>query len=375
MTRINEVDILFVIDDSGSMSGVQTNLRAGFNGFLNGISNLNWRIAFTTTSNSQPGARAERTPPLSRRGCERSVWKLCSRGPDGLFAKIQKTNFFGRIGSETEADLYFLDSSLSSNQNTLNTYLQNTIRSIEARGNWPEKGFYALYKAVNRYKTCQDNSSLLACRRNLENKPNKEFFREEAALVVILFSDTDEWIIKSGVHRDSDYPQTPKRLIDYVKQVFGITKKFKVHTVLAATDRYVGNTVKFNGKSCADASAVTGTSQFLRLAQLTQGKVMDITRSPYTSCLQNLGESIEVLTRNSIVLGCLPVDKDGDGTKDEPEIRYSSRLRSSPRQKLDPSTFSPYLTNPTRSGNTLTFPNSLPTGTFELTYYCSPSET
>ncbi len=45
----SEVDILFVVDNSGSMSEEQQGIGNKISGFLSRINNLDWQIAVTTT--------------------------------------------------------------------------------------------------------------------------------------------------------------------------------------------------------------------------------------------------------------------------------------------------------------------------------------
>ena len=48
-SKNSKVDILFVIDNSGSMQEEQAKIAQIFSGFIAQVSHMNWRIAITTT--------------------------------------------------------------------------------------------------------------------------------------------------------------------------------------------------------------------------------------------------------------------------------------------------------------------------------------
>ncbi len=62
----SKIDILFVIDNSGSMAAEQAKLAQVFSGFISKISNLDWRVGVTTTDNSSAnGAKGSLLPYTS----------------------------------------------------------------------------------------------------------------------------------------------------------------------------------------------------------------------------------------------------------------------------------------------------------------------
>jgi len=60
---VTAVDVLFVIDNSGSMAGHQSRLVAAMPAFLDGLSGLDLRIAVTTTDAANPRCAAAQTTP------------------------------------------------------------------------------------------------------------------------------------------------------------------------------------------------------------------------------------------------------------------------------------------------------------------------
>lgn len=60
---VTAVDVLFVIDNSGSMAGHQSRLVASLPAFLDGLSGLDLRIAVTTTDSGNPRCSPAQTTP------------------------------------------------------------------------------------------------------------------------------------------------------------------------------------------------------------------------------------------------------------------------------------------------------------------------
>lgn len=95
-----KVDILFVVDNSGSMREEQAKIAEAFSGFIAQIAHMDWRIAITTTDNSKAG--------------ECNKGNLCSMLPSQYY--VDKTTPFvndifiqkiqqGTSGSATEVGL------------------------------------------------------------------------------------------------------------------------------------------------------------------------------------------------------------------------------------------------------------------------------
>jgi len=57
------IDVLFIVDDSGSVSDVQANIASRFNSFLNQLGQLDYRIGITTTDISSSVSDTRNNPP------------------------------------------------------------------------------------------------------------------------------------------------------------------------------------------------------------------------------------------------------------------------------------------------------------------------
>lgn len=164
-------DILFVVDNSGSMEYEQRSMDQRINHFMTMISDLDYQIAVTTTD-----------PRNSVYG-------------DGNFVN------FNEIGLKI---LTPNDMSLENAQ----AVLGKTLKRTEA-GASDEQGIFVTYRAIERSKTA--------------GSPQQKFFRPQASLVVILISDEDE----SGCGSKND----PAGLVNFVKATWP-GKSFSFHSII-----------------------------------------------------------------------------------------------------------------------------------------------
>ena len=334
------VDILFVVDDSSSMRGEQNKLKNGFDGFISHISDLNWRIAFTTTD-----------PVSPRSGIH--------RGPDGLFVQIQSSRSVIPI-----PDTYYMISS-NSNSNTQGNF-RNTISSIGISGQWPETGIRNTYRAIQRYYECKTNTvsanlSGYGCNNILRSKPNKDFFRERSTLAVILISDTNENEDYSSPHARHSLETFPyMELNEYVKSVFGASKKFIFNSIVHKGERPPQDCISER----VGRWEVVGCDP-MRLSLLTDGDIIDITSSSYTAKLRKLSQSISERTSQTITLECLPLES-------RPlSIDYTFPSESHTKSDCIPMTEGRISSSSFRQENkNLHFNSELCPGSYEVTYTC-----
>lgn len=271
----NSVDILFVINDTGHME--EESIQERFPGFIESISSFDWRIAFTTTSD--PIEYQGRTESTHRKYCRPGPY--CSRAPNGLFAAIQ--NMEGIENPAAENSTYFLSS--DANQDKLDSVesqqkaLENTIKSIHsAYGNFApdSKILHAIYNSVRRHQICKETPSSTGCSKNLEDKPNKDFFRSNTLLVLILISNTNE-----GPNSYNGYIQSPEALMNYIKSVLGLEKKIFIYSILKK---------KLNAwisGECGPVKSEWSSNFYLSLSYLFNGFMIDMDIESYTECLSN----------------------------------------------------------------------------------------
>ena len=168
-----KVDILFVVDNSGSMQYEQKSMASRVKNFLDVVQGLDWQAAVTTTD-----------PSHSTYGDGRLV---AMKGLSGTY--ILNSN---------------MDPALSK------SVLSNTLQRSET-GSGSEQGIYATYRALERGVTSAG--------------VNRSFVREGAQLAVVVISDEDE--SANGVKND------PTNLISYIQNSFGGQKGFSFHSIIA----------------------------------------------------------------------------------------------------------------------------------------------
>jgi hypothetical protein len=246
-----KVDILFVVDNSGSMANIQKNISDRIKGFMDQISDLDYQIAVTTTD-----------PRANSRDADN---KAVPWG-DGQFRPFSKGNeeWFVMRPGDFETPEQAQES------------LGNSIR-MGIRGSGDERGVHVTYRAIERRQT---------------NPENDEFFRPGAALSVILISDEDEC---SNAECLATKPTSrPEELLSLVDQELGKDKVFSFNSILLPEQRCPG----------AHKEARVGTV-YLQLSELTGGVVGDICEDDYTNQLSIIGLASKSLV-NSVRLGCVP---------------------------------------------------------------------
>lgn len=185
VNEYNKVDILFVIDNSGSMAYEQQSMASRVRNFLDVVKGLDWQIAVTTTDPSNQ-----------------------TYGDGRLVAMKGLTS------------TYVLKSSMD--ENTSRTVLSNTLQRTET-GSGTEQGIYAAYRAVERSVAAAANS-------------NMKFVRDDSQLAVVLISDEDE--SANGAKND------PANFLNYIRTQFNGQKALSFHSVIARP----GDTACLNGE-------------------------------------------------------------------------------------------------------------------------------
>ena len=281
-----KVDILFVVDDSVSMKPYQTRLSSGFSTFISFLSNLDWRIAFTTTSNNSHVRSRSRAP-------------LHSQGPCGLFVQLRNSD------TSTIPDSFYITSPNSNAQNIF----KYTIQSIGTGGSGAEVGIQMTFQAIKRYHQCQTkplwaNQNGYGCDDILKSKPNKDFFRKEASLAIVLISDEDENSTGEFLTNESQY----MNLNTHIKSTFfNQNKKFVFNSIVTVgninteSPLSIQNCVSRNNKYLRYIGC-----NYMKLSQLTGGDIINIQSSNYTTGLRNFSRNIYQRTTKTLTLECVP---------------------------------------------------------------------
>lgn len=172
----DKVDIVIVMDNSGSMKVEQQNMASRFSHFISKLDGLDWRLGIITTD-VRSGTEAAR---------------------DGKLVQFKNTNDFVLTSGMATS---YVEASFAS-----------TIQ-MTANGSGSEQGIAATSRLIDRY---QDAAS--------ENNAIRSLMRADSVLSVIVVSDQNE----SGSKAVND----GKNLISKIKAVFGNSKRFIFNSIV-----------------------------------------------------------------------------------------------------------------------------------------------
>ncbi len=260
----NKIDILFVVDNSASMTEEQNKMATRFSSFISSISGmgLNYRIGIITTD-------------------------MTGFGPtqDGNLLKIAGTS-----------NDYIINPSDGSTS-TLSNRFKNTVKRNEVM--WPgdERGIYAAISAIA--------------------KNQSGWIRGNADLAIVILSDEDE---RSAGGDEPGYPMEcgeafdsgnmkgrdcTEDLVRTVKSNFP-NKTFTVHSLI----------VKPGDSNCLDNQVAQGGpsnahygTEYKKLSDRTGGEVGSICANDYGSQLSDIADVI-IDSRDSWTLKCVPQNGD-----------------------------------------------------------------
>ena len=225
-----DVDVLFVVDDSGSMGEEQSNLASNFGQFINEASTWqnNYNVGVTTTDVDSDGGRFLGNPRI----ITPATWQ-----------SFQNSAQVGTSGSGTEKGLNAAQLAL-------------TLPNI-----------------ADTSTPCAadtDCSAPDACYDGFCGGPNRGFLREDATLEVVFVSDEDD--------------QSPADLnfyINFFKNIKGFynSNLFHAHAIVGPP----------GGCSSSNGDATAGM-RYIDLANATGGNVASICQSDFADSLASIGE-------------------------------------------------------------------------------------
>lgn len=310
VTQNNKADILIVIDNSGSMRTEQANMASRFATFIDQLSSLDWRIAIVTTDMSS------------------NAYKK-----DGRFLLFDKTAFntVNPVNGTTTVvpDFYYIHSGM--NLVAAKDSFGRTIQRPANEGSGDEQGIAASLKAIQR---SQDPANIA------ESAPNRDFFRSDAVLSVLVVTDANE-----TNSRGTQPQNTPQNWVQRVQSIWP-SKPFVFNSII----------VKSGDSACL---AINGNEDYgvsyETLSGMTSGVIGTVCASDYGSQLQAMGQAVVNLRRN-VNLSCQPVNENKNGTLlDDVIVTLASGANAAVAAV---------------SGQTVTLVNDLPTGTHRLDYWC-----
>lgn len=232
------VDVLFVIDNSGSMGEEQDNLDDNFTRFINGAQQFNndYQIGVVTTDMEDEGDSGK---------LQGGQGRILRRGPN-----IESD--FGRIVS-------------------VGTGGSGTERGLEAA-----RAALSDPLAFDTGVACQSDSACVApdtCVQGVCGGYNRGFIRQNAALEVIFVSDEDDF---------SD--ASLNFYVDFLKNIKGFRNEalFHASAIVGAENGRASSCTGAGG----DASA---GSRYVEVANRTNGRVFSICSSDFAGPLQEIG--------------------------------------------------------------------------------------
>lgn len=311
-------DILFVVDDSGSVADVQANIASRFSSFMQQVSNLDYRIGIITTDVSSNVSDTVNNPPAptNRNGALQ----------DGKLIEVDN------LGN------YFITPQLP-NPGAL---FAQTIQLPESQT-----------CAQSGYTTCPSGDPRGIFAANLLVTANyNSFLRPNAPLTIVIVSDSDER--NSGTLANQGFPQgtndLPATLISNVQTAFP-GKPLQVDAIIVGPT----DTACYNARYHRNGNPYLFAWYapiYASLVAQTGGVLGSICAPDYGQLLNNIGTGV---TQQSqiMTLACRPI---GD--------QYQVTFSPQPATPINPQA--------NWSNNQISFDQTIPPGTtVTVTYNCS----
>jgi hypothetical protein len=251
----NKLDILWVIDNSGSMAEEQQNLASNFSSFINSFvtKGYDFKIAVTTTD----------------------AWKASYVNQPALAKFKDGTNQTSHTG------VFVIT---PSTPNLINTFVTNVNQGTAGDGD--ERAFQSFKASLN--------SSL-----------NSGFLRTDSFLAVIIVSDEDDFSTDSATSLNHNYNSSALHTVSsYTSYLDTLTQSTSVYR------RYSVSAIAIKDTACAQANQASGGimgQRYITLAAQTDGVVGDICAPSYASTLNEIQNRIAELS-TQFYLSRVPVE-------------------------------------------------------------------
>ncbi len=282
LTSSNKVDVLFIVDNSVSMTPEQASIASKVQNLLSLIQGMDYHVAVT---NTDPNSNA-------------------NLGGDGRLMELD-----GMSGTK------FVTNAIS--LGNANTALANTIQ-MGTTGSGNERGILITHRVIERALA---NSS----------SAEGQFLRTDAALSVVLISDEDECSGGSSLYfgcTSDNAKDTPTSIIEKVNSTWP-GKPFNFHSIITQDQACVDQQMVVDNVSDGNGGLVRrariGTI-YKQLSLATESIIGNVCAADYTSQLNGIGTLI-TLTSKVIQLNCAPADgkpiivtKDGTTYADVPTV-------------------------------------------------------
>lgn len=243
----SKVDVLFIVDNSGSMLEEQSKLSTALSSFVDSLTDLDWQIGITTTDISG-GIHSTNGDIVTMEGTAAKVLNKRIPNYESIFLNTVMAH-----GTPIECDTTGMNCPSGD-----------------------EQPLEAMRLAVTK-----------------RNTTNYGFFRANSDFVAIVLSDEDE---KSNGRNNA---RTPSSVVSTVETTWGLTKMFSVFGIIVKP----GDTNCFNIQT--QNSGTYGT--FVQsLADLTNGVTGSICDSDFGPALSTIGDRVRQYA-TSVALTAVPV--------------------------------------------------------------------
>lgn len=232
-------DILFVVDNSGSMADEQENLAANFNAFIDSIAGPenDYRIAVVTTDQSKGNDGSDR---LEWAGLRDQVFvtepgtgveAFVSQGQGTCVQTDIPTGCFRGPNANTRV----IDSTVLDEAQQIATFIDNV--KVGSCGSGLEEGLSAMLDSLGKANGCNDG-----------------FLRDEANLVIILVSDENDG---SRDPADRNRSLAVAQAVESLKNIKPISQ-IRVAAIVGAVDGQPSNCSNAFGASCGSLCTEPG---------------------------------------------------------------------------------------------------------------------
>ena len=275
------IDILFISDNSGSMSRDQQSLGSKFPAFFNIIQNLDYHVAVTTTDVFQHDGSSGQGGNLVDFGSGVKVLTPQTSNIQSLFqAAVQRP--------ETNICEQYLQT---------HNCVGNTSAAYSGRNT----------NCSDYYNYCpNDDSRAIYAANQVVSQNESGFLRDSAPLHVVILSNSDERVVGG---QKADWPletnDLPSTLITNVQHTFNNAKSLTVHTII----------IKPNDSSCLNQEVDSNLLTFGQYAPVyasltsqTNGIAGSICALNYSTQLQQIATMVQTNLQSSLPLKCATSD-------------------------------------------------------------------
>jgi len=242
------LDIIFVIDTSGSMNQHLVDFKKKFAHFLEYFADLDWKLALTDADHGEAGLFLFNIGALK-----------------GRFMKLERQGVI--------LDLQHLHSGVSD----YNRIFLDSI-SRHGKGEYRKPGYKGEHEDIKQCALppfCQSyhEQSLKSLKSALSK--NEGFFRKEADLVAIVISNSTE------TASDRKMAIRPQEVVEEFKNIHGLEKRFEVYGIIITEDDEDCLEQNINNQFFFPEGAFS--EKIASLSEVTGGKVFSICSPDYRS--------------------------------------------------------------------------------------------